>query len=400
MTERPTAPGRIEAARLAIAIYRDRLGRPHEATGAIIRLLEDAPGDGEGLDALFDSQQPREIVTRLAKAARTSVVARLSTMPTSVEDVRRLVKIARALNDGALHQAALQALLALGAADGPAEQAFGQLLARKPRAPKVAIPEAMLRSMLAPGDAGPIADLFVLLGPTLAEALGPNLQAMGVGRRDRVDPRSGLALRNEIATWAGAFGLQEFDLYVGGREDDGVQGIPGEPPALVVGAGVKAPLSPAMRARVAREVLGIVRGTSILRSRDDVTIAAIIVTACRLGEVQFTHPPYAVLAEVERLIGKAISRRTRKALPDVVRNVARAGQDGRAWSRRALVSQDRVATLASGDAATVLALALGVPSERLGNAILGNGRAEELLRFVLSADYLDLRRALGLEGDE
>jgi tetratricopeptide (TPR) repeat protein len=400
MTERPTGPGRLEAARLAVAIYRDRLGRPQEATRAIAKVLEESPGDGEGLDVLFDSQQPREVVTRLAAASRPSVVARLSTNPTSVPDVVRLVKIARAVNDGALQQAALQALVTLGAADGQAEQALGQLLARKPRAPKVAIPDTMLRSMIAPGDAGAIADLFVLLGPTLAEALGPNLQALGVGRRDRVDPRSGLALRNEIATWAGAFGLQEFDLYVGGREDDGVQGIPGEPPAIVVGAGVKAPLSPGMRARVAREVLGILRGTSILRSRDEVTIAAIVVTACRLGEVQLNHPPYAVLAEVERVVGKAIPRRTRKALPDVVRNVARSGQDGRAWSHRALVSQDRVATLASGDAATVLALALGVPPGRLGQATVGNARAGELLRFVLSPEYLDLRRALGLEGDE
>jgi hypothetical protein len=339
-------------------------------------------------------------VTRLAGAARKTIVARLGTKPTAADEVVRLAKIARAVNDSALHQAALQVLVSLGAADPQAEQAFGQLLARKPRAPRVAIPETMLRAMLAAGDAGPIADLFVLLAPTLAEALGPNLQAMGVGRRDKVDPRSGLALRNEIATWTGAFGVQEFDLYVGGREDDAVQGIPGETPAIVVGAGVKAPLSPGMRARVAREVLGIVRGTSILRSRDDMTIAAIIVTACRLGDVPFDHPPYAVLAEVERLVGKAIPRKTRKALPDIVQQVARAGQDGRAWSRRALASQDRVATLASGDAATVLSLALGVPPERLGQAVLGNARAEELLRFVLSPEYLDLRRALGLEGDE
>ncbi len=400
MVERKEPEGRIQAARLAIAIHRDRLLRPQDATRAITKLLEEVPGDGEGIDMLFDSQQPRDVVARLAANARPSVVARLRAKPASAADVLRLSKIARAVGDAALQQAALQSLVALGAADAQAEQAFSQLLARKPRAPQVAIPEPMLRSILAPSDAGPIADLFVLLGPTLAEALGPNLQALGVGRRDKVDPRSGLALRNEIASWTGAFGLQEFDLYVGGRDDDGVQGIPGETPALVVGAGVKAPLSPAMRARVAREILGILRGTSILRSRDDVTIAAIVVTACRLGEIPFDHPPYAVLAEVERLVGKAIARRTRRALPEVCRGVARDGADGRAWSRRALASQDRVATLASGDASTVLTAALGVPQERLGQAVMGNARAEELLRFVLSPEYLELRRALGLEGSE
>jgi hypothetical protein len=399
MIERTTPAGRIEAARLAIAVYRDRLARPQEATRAITKLLEEAPGDPEGLDVLFDAQQPREVVTRLATRARAEVVSRLSAKPASAADVLRLVKIARAVGDSALQQAALQVLVALGAADAQAEQAFSQLLARKPRSPQVAIPDALLRSILAPGDAGPIADLFVVLGPTIAEALGPNLQALGVGRRDRVDPRSGLALRNEIASWTGAFGIQDFELYVGGKEDDGVQGVPGETPALVVGAGVKAPLSPAMRARVAREIIGIVRGTSVLRSRDETTIAAIVVTACRLADVPFNHPPYAMLAEVERLIGKAIARRTRKALPEVCRPVAQAGADGKAWSRRALASQDRVATLASGDASTVLVGALGVPLERLPQTLLGNARGEELLRFVLSQQYLDLRRALGLEGD-
>jgi hypothetical protein len=313
--------------------------------------------------------------------------------------VLRLVKIARAVGDSALQHAALQVLVALGAADAQAEQAFSQLLARKPRAPQVAIPDTLLRSILTPGDAGPIADLFVVLGPTIAEALGPNLQALGVGRRDRVDPRSGLALRNEIAAWTGAFGIREFELYVGGKEDDGVQGVPGETPALVVGAGVKAPLSPAMRARVAREILGIVRGTSVVRSREDTTIAAIVAAACRIADVPFNHPPYAMLAEVERLLGKAIARRTRKALPEVCRPVAQAGADGKAWWHRALASQDRIATLASGDASTVLVGALGVPLERLPQTLLGNARGEELLRFVLSRQYLDLRRALGLEGD-
>jgi hypothetical protein len=256
----------------------------------------------------------------------------------------------------------------------------------------------MLRLILAPGDEGPVADLFVLLGPTLAEALGPNLQACGVTRRDRVDPRSGLALRNEIATWAGAFGVREFDLYVGGRDPLGVQGIPGEPPALVVGSGVNAPLAPLTRARVARELLGVVRGTTVTRSRDDITIAAIVVAACRLADVPVEHPPYAVLAEVERLVGKSISRRARKAMVDVCRAIVQTRADARTWSKRALASQDRVATVASGDASVVLSEVLGAALERLGQSVKGNPRAEELLRFVLSPDYLDVRHALGLEG--
>jgi len=252
--------------------------------------------------------------------------------------------------------------------------------------------------MLAPGDDGPISDLFVLLGPTIAEALGPNLASCGVGRRDKIDPRSGLALRNEIAAWAGAFGIREFDLYVGGKEPLDVQGIPGEPPALVVGPSIKAPLSPVIRARVARELVVMARGTTVARSRDDVTIAAIVVAACKIAEVHIDHPPYAVLAEIERLIGKAINRKTRKAIGDSCRAVVATRAEPRAWTKRVLASHDRIAVIASGDPAVVLCEVLGVPIERLGQAVAGNPRAEELLRFVLSPSYLQLRRALELEG--
>jgi hypothetical protein len=134
-----------------------------------------------------------------------------------------------------------------------------------------------------------------------------------------------------------------------------------------------------------------------VRSRDEVTIAAIVVAACGLVDVAFDHPPYAVLAEVERLIGKAIARKTRKAIGDVCRAVVASRADARAWSKSALASHDRIAIIASGDPGIVLGDMLNVPLERLGQTVPGNARAEDLLRFVLSPKYLELRRSLGLE---
>ncbi len=398
MHERPEAEGRIEAARLAMAIHRDRLGNPQGGAAAIVKLLEEEPGDGEALDMLLQTTHPDDVRERLLRGAQTSLLASLERRPTDLPSVRRLVKVARALRDDGLQQAALGVLASLGAADAAAEQAFAQLAARKTRTPQVTVSEQTLRAILAPGDEGPIADLFALLGPTIAEALGPNLTSCGVGRRDKIDPRSGLALRNEIAAWAGAFGIREFDLYVGGKEPLDVQGIPGEPPALVVGPSIKAPLSPVIRARVARELVAMARGTTVARSRDDVTIAAIVVAACKIAEVHIDHPPYAVLAEIERLMGKAISRKTRKSIGDACRAIVATRAEPRAWTKRVLASHDRIAVIASGDPAVVLCEVLGVPIERLGQAVLGNPRAEELLRFVLSPSYLQLRRALELEG--
>jgi tetratricopeptide (TPR) repeat protein len=398
MNERAAPAGRIEAARLAMAIHRDRLGDAQRGAAAIVKLLQESPTDGEALDMLVQTDHPASQRAKLLTAARGGLLEIVGQRPSDLANVKRLAKVARALGDGALEQVTLSVAIAVGGGDPQPEHAFAQLSAGKPRTPQIAITREMLVHMLAPGDEGAIADLFALLGPTIAEALGPTLQACGVGRRDKIDPRSGLAVRNEIATWAGAFGVHEFDLYVGGKDPMGVQGVPGETPALVVGAGVNAPLAPMTRARIARELLAMARGTTVTRSRDDVTIAAIVVAACKLGEVPIQHPPYAVLADVEKVVGKAIARKTKKMLPDVCRVIAATGADARAWYHRALASHARVSLVASGDVVLALADALGETPDRLPAAAKSDPRAEELLRFALSPTYAELRRTLGLEG--
>ena len=318
--------------------------------------------------------------------------------PGNLDNQRRLARIAHALGDGGLEQSALSCAVALGGPDGSSEQMIVLLGSKKPRVPQVALTEPMIRQILAPGDDGAVAELFAVLGPTLAEALGPQLTALGVHpKKDRIDPRAGISLRNEIASWAGAFGISAFDLYVGGKDPGGVQGIPGETPAIVVGSGVNAPLSPTTRARVARELLAIVRGTTVTRWRDDTTIAAIVVAACNIAKVPVDHPPFAVLAEVERLIGKAINRKTKGLLAPICKLFVQSGQDAKQWAARARASQGRVGVLASGDVSVVLADVFGEPVERLGAVARDDLRAHELLRFVLSRPYFDLRRSLGLE---
>jgi tetratricopeptide (TPR) repeat protein len=397
MNERPEPAGRVEAARLAMAIYRDRLGTPHAALRAVAKLLEESPADGEAIDLVMGLDPAMPERTPMLERARDAVLLALHETPGNLDQQRRLARLAHTLGDGILEQAALSCAVALGGPDGVTEQAVTLLASNKPRVPQVGVTEAMLAQVIAPGDDGPCAQLFQALGPTLAEALGPQLAAVGVTKKDRVDARAGLALRNEIASWAGAFGISTFDLYVGGKDAGGIQGIPGDTPAIVVGAGVSAPLSPASRGRVARELFAIVRGTTVTRWRDDTTIAAILVAACDLTKVRIDHPPFAVLAEVERLISKAISRKTKAAIEPLCRAYVASGQDSRQWAARARASQSRIAAVASGDVSVVLADVFGEPVERLGALARDDLRSHELLRFVLSRPYFELRRALGLE---
>lgn len=398
MMERAEPASRIEAARLAVLIYRDRIRAPARAARAVAKLLDEAPTDGEAIDLVVEADIERSSRRALLERAKGALLASLNREPGQVEVARRLARVCRTLGDGALEHASLSIALALGGPDGSSEQMLAHLSASKPRSPQLAMTDTLLRRILAPGDDGPLAQLFTHLGPTLAEALGPSLFALGVTKKERVDPRGGVALRNEIAAWAGAFEIAEFDLYIGGKDPMLVQSIPGDPPSLVIGSAVTSPLSPESRGRIARELLATRRGTVITRWRDATTIAAIVVAACNITKVRIESPVYAVLAEVERLMSKAISRRTRNAIEPVCQVIAQQPRDAKAWVARAIASQHRISAIASGDASVVLADAFGLALPELGRVAREDLRCAELFRFVLSPDYFEIRRLLGLEG--
>ena len=404
MNERPEKEGRIEAARLAMVIHRDRRKKPTDAIRSIAKLLDEVPTDAEALDLLFATELPAPLRDPLVLAAkdalREELTAELPTLPAA----RRLARAAKLSRDDVRERAAVGVSIALGEDDPAVLQSFARQLAAAARSPRTVLSPGDIARIAAPGDSGPLAGLLHLLGGTLADALGPSLAILGVGRRDKVDARSGLQLRNEVAAWFGAFGGGEFDLYVGGKDTEVIVGIPGEVPIIVAGAAVQAPLSAKSRSRLAREVYGVVRGTSLVRWRDDTTIAAVAVAACRIAEVSVETPPYAMLADVEKQMNKAISRKTKKLLPELARSVAgtiMAGgggkNDSRAYAHRALASHHRMALVATGDVPGVLSDMTGEPETHLAPLASERDDVKELLRFALSPTYVELRQALGLE---
>ena len=327
---------------------------------------------------------------------RFAIVEALAREPIDLERIARLATVARALPDLPLRQATLGVLKALTGSDPAIEHELSMLDERVARVPQVAVDDRTIALIGDPDDHGPLTQLFAALAEALAEALGPSLDGLGVGRKHKVDPRSGMPIRNEIAAWAGALGLGEFDLYIGGTDPNGVSGIAGEVPAIVVGNGVAAPLSPRGRQAIARELFALRRGISVIRARDDTTVAAIVAAACSLAEVPADSPPYAMLRDVQRLLGKALSRRTRKMLPDLCRAVVAEHRDVRGWARSALASMYRMAAIAAGDVSLVLSDALGMPLARLPSSVVHDDRARRSIAFVLSPRYLELRGKLGM----
>ncbi len=394
MAERETSAGRAEAARLAMVIYRDRMNQKGRALAATTQLLRELPADGEALDLVLGDTFPRADAGPLLERGLVSLTEALAETPLDTELIDRAARIAAYLGHAPLRQAALGALIALGVTSDAVEQELARIDQRVANVPRIAIDDASLPNLADPDDGGPISELMRVLATTLCEELGPSLAVFGVGKKERVEARLGLPVRNEIAAWAGALGVGEFELYVGGRDADAVVAIASETPAIVIGSGVTAPLSPRHRQAVARELFALRRGTTVLRHREASEIGALVVAACRVGEVTLQSPPYALLAEFTRSLAKA-PRRVKKLLPDLARAVAASGQDPLAWRDAAVSSLDRMATIAAGDVSWVLA-AGGRERGALGLSDEAAARAQRLLAFVLSPGYLELREKLGM----
>ena len=394
MTERDSSARRAEAARLAMVIHRDRLNDLPGAEHATAQLLREEPDDGEALDLVLGDAFSRQASIPMLEGGLARLTEVLAQSPLDTARVERAARIAAYLGKAPLRQAALGALIALGVTSDAVEQELSRIDQRVANVPRIAIDDSALPNLADPEDKGPIAELMSVLATTICEELGPSLAAFGVSKKERVDARLGLPVRNEIAAWAGALGVGEFELYVGGRDADAVVAIASETPAIVVGSGVTAPFSPRHRQAVARELFALRRGTTVLRHRETSEIGALVVAACRVGDVTLPSPAYAMLPEFQRALGKA-PRRVKKLLPDLARAVERTGQDPIAWARAAISSLDRMAAIAAGDVSWVLA-AGGRERGVLGLSDEAAARARRLLSFVLSPTYLELREKLGM----
>ncbi len=396
MAERDSSAGRAEAARLCMTIYRDKLYEPISAERAISRLLTEIPDDAEALDFLLGGEfSPGFTLPKLSEGTR-ALVASLMQDPFDADGVDRLARLTEKLANTPLRQAALGALITLGVEPADIEPELVRLDERVARVPSTRIDDASLPGLADPEDSGPIAELFREIASTIAEALGPNLMALGVGKKERIEPRAGLPVRNEIAAWAGALGIGEFELYIGGRDPHGVFAVATELPALVIGSAVSAPLAPQHRQAVARELFGLRRGTTVLRHREPSEIAALTVAACKLAGVEIPSPPFALLAEFQRQLGKEMPRRVRKVLPDLAARIQGTHADAHAWYRAATSSLDRMAAVAAGDVSWVLCEGNASARGRLGASVEAQERARRLLSFVLSPSYLSLRDKLGM----
>lgn len=349
MRERPEVAGRAEAARLAMAIYRDKLEAPERAKSSISMLLRLRPGDPEATNLVATG--PFDAAFR-AEALAGSEGALLESARANPADPLPPKLLATCFRAQGMATRAHFAENVVAALTGTAEETF----ADPPRAPLSA---AGWGALVAPGDSGALSSLYAYLGPTLGEAFGPDLAALGVSKREKIDAKVGLVLRTELGAYAALFGIPDFDLYVGGPDGLGVAVAPGERISLVVGTQVRSPFVPGVRARLGREFAAAARGMTTLLRLPTETNLAVVAAACNIAKVpgfSFQHP---VVGEVERALNKAISSKTKKGLAPFCLAVVSEAADARAWMDAARATLDRATAFTASDvpaALTVLGL--------------------------------------------
>ncbi|MBM4376684.1 MAG: tetratricopeptide repeat protein [Deltaproteobacteria bacterium] len=393
MERREDSEGRADAARLAMAIHRDKLRDAPRADRAVARLLEEIPDDPDAIEVVLRAPLV-ELRPVVMSSGRAAIETRLASHPVDARRVRVLSDIAAAAGQFDAQRAALGVLAAIVDPDEGLRQALLRLDTRVAHVPAIALDDRALATLCDDDDAGPLAELFALIAEVVTAALGPSLRSEAVTRKDRLE--SGDPLRVDIARWMGAVGFDDFELLLGGRKRRGVAGVAADLPTLIVGVDVQAPLDAGGRAAIAREAFALRRGITAVLHNDEHTIASIVASVSNDVGVAMPVPPLAIYKEVDRAMRKAMSRKLRKDAAELCAQIVETRQDVSAWLAAARRSIDRMALVAAGDAGTVLDAVIGSRGTPARVGWETNPRAISLLRFALSRDYLELRHRLGM----
>ncbi|MCC7542125.1 MAG: hypothetical protein IT379_38255 [Deltaproteobacteria bacterium] len=379
-------------------IHRDHRSDPSAAIAAYRRALASVPDDLAAAASLMDLVSDPAMRDDALRRFEVAVRQALETEPTEAEPLRALVKIGEWRSDEALRLGALDALVALGHAT-PEEQAEqSRLLTRTPPEPTRPLTEEIVNRLIAdPRDRGPYAELLRTVGSVIAEADRLEPARFGVSRSNKISPKTAHPVRDRVIGIARGLGIGELDVYVGGDDPGRVVGLPGDPPCIVVGSGVAAPLTPLRRFEVARALAAVRRGvaTVLVRRPDDALVA--FVAAVAAAGVPVTAPAGARgYDETLRAMTKAMSRKVRKVVPDLARQAG--GSPGRPEDavQGAKRTIDRVGAVWAGELSVVLDRLVDGPLSP--GAVRASAEGRAMLLFWTSSAMATLRRELGLIG--
>ncbi|MFH2005688.1 MAG: hypothetical protein ABI333_03765 [bacterium] len=294
------------------------------------------------------------------------------------------------------HYFALATLEALGEASrdeaARAEQYRSALVDRQPGR---LTPDLWARYLLHRSALGPAIDLWDLVGPASYRIWPRELTDFGVGKGERIQPKSAAGVSKEIFDLASSLGISLNELYVGGTKPDEIHAVgTSTGPALVVGSRVGPRLGARERHRVGCLLASIRLGTLAFDLISDKDLELFVAAAVREGQPDFSPKlPAARIEELSKKIRKVLSRKERKALTLAGANFAMAGVDLRLWREGMTLTLQRIGLLCSGDIKASTDELMEQDDEWMS---LDSPPVRALLMFALSDAHMEARMTLGV----
>jgi len=387
-TER--GPAHAAALMRVVEIVRDAMGDRPGALAEARKAHEAYPVDLTALRALHDlspaGARPRD-ARRTLDAIREAVRAE----GVSIERVVGLTEAARLGGDGVLERLSRRLGAVLGADAAPMLLAPSRGSLRDP---------ALVLRYRHPDDNGRAVALLEAVLPDLAELSGATTDALRVGWTEKV--RGAHPTRAALGALLRAVGCDDFELYMGGAEAGRIAAVAGDPVTVVVGAGVSTPLDATARFELVRRLLLALRGAAALAHDTPTAVAERCLAALACAELPVATPASRYEAHV-KAVGKAMSRKTRKAIAESGRSLA---ADPNAWDEllhavRAMLSTARRGALAvSGDVAAAardLSTAQGQRERSPKEALMADAAGRELALYAVSDALAQVVRDLGTD---
>ncbi|MHB8418036.1 MAG: tetratricopeptide repeat protein [Myxococcales bacterium] len=381
------------------------LRRPGDAIANYRRALEADPGDTTIRALLADlyAQDPTHLVDAVAEHRWL-----LAADPARAESYRSLFRIfeAQRQTDRAYCAAAVLAFLQL--ADEEVATAHGEARKDLPAAPSGSVPPDQLDRLLTHIDGrGPLTPVLRILTECAGKVAPWPSDRYPLSRGDRLKPDH--PVHRLVGELAAQLGASEVEVYQGKGFE--LAALPTWPISLVVGAQV-------IRRFQDREQRFLL-GRLVARARDGSAVAAFVEPAwlCDFvgAALRLVQPASRVCGkpneDVEKKVGKAISRKARRALEELAPSLTRAAPEGGlVWARSLSYSADRAGLALAGDVCASLTaaaavdgpkeLASGITAEAIAAAVRGQPGLGELCRFAVSEELAQLRSFLRFANPE
>lgn len=255
-----------------------------------------------------------------------------------------------------------------------------------------------------PRERGPIRDIIKAVARELYKVFPTDLTPYGLGRADKLGPKSPDGVRRLADNVMRALGGGEFDLYVSKVKTMDLAMASVDPPGVVVGADVsKRHQTREQRFLLAQRLEGLYSGHQVTADMEPLELKEFVLATCLAVDEQFPGNPSPEVVDLAKKIRSAMSRSTRKLLLEPVGEAATLMPrwDPLVHLKASRFTRLRAAVAVSNDVEVTLRLLareLGVTLTVADPADLEKKMAREEFRevmaFILSDEYATLRQKL------